>query len=108
MRNGIDSPIPSVGLEYRRSRKMRTKGSGGPTVSLDAVAFNDGEVVGPDSTHAFEAWTLTRNTEVALAEQVSAARSDPSKRDDLWAELQAIGGPRQVEHTRPCRWYAPR
>lgn len=59
-------------------------------VILDAVLFADGQFVGPDTSHRFEAWANQLVAEQELAQLVAAARNDPSKRAAAWAEVNRI------------------
>jgi hypothetical protein len=61
-------------------------------VRLDAVLFEDGELVGPDTVRSFESMTQRINAERHLARRLLAARnSQPSQRDAAWSDaiLQA-------------------
>jgi hypothetical protein len=59
-------------------------------VVLDSVVFADGQFVGPDSDHGFEAMSSWLIDEQELAALVSAARKDPAKRSAAWAEVNRI------------------
>ena len=62
---------------------------------LDAVVFADGEFVGPDTGHNFEVLANQLIAEQELALRVSAARSDPTKRESAWAEVALIAHPQR-------------
>ena len=59
-------------------------------VSLDVVVFANGEVVGPDSGEHFADLANQVIAEQELAERVSVARSDPTKREAIWAEVNHL------------------
>jgi uncharacterized lipoprotein len=59
--------------------------------------FADGQFVGPDTGHRFEAWANQLVTEQELAQLVAGARNDPSKPEAAWAEVNRISqSPRVV------------
>lgn len=79
-------PMPPI----QRNSPEATSSVPPARVVLDSVAFDNGEVAGPDRAHAFESWSVRLNAEKALATILAATRNDPSKRDSAWAEVNKV------------------
>jgi hypothetical protein len=87
---GRESPLSAVPGGPRPIRVRRGVPKTLSKVSLDVVVFANGEVVGPDSGNHFADMANQVIAEQELAERVSAARRDPTKREAIWAEINRL------------------